>query len=254
VLRDVTEEIVLERLKDDMTHMLVHDLRSPLTVLDNSLLLMEEAFAEHNAELFTTLAELAQRGSDRLLAIVNDLLDVSELESGELELTSEAVDARTLLEETVAQISPLAASVDITFEMSVAADLPLLQVDLGVIRRVLDNLVDNAIKFAPDGSCVRLWARRDSERSPHYLLLGVSDEGPGIPPEEQHKLFDKFHRVASVQGRRAGTGLGLPFCKLAVEAHGGRIWVESPSEEVGPPEGGSTFLMTLPVAKASEVA
>ncbi len=256
VLRDVTEEIELGRLKDDMTYMLVHDLRSPLTVLGNSFTLMEEAFAEDDSELFKTFIDMAQRSSDRMLGLVNGLLDVSELESDEIDLSLEAVDPRTLLQETVTQLSPLAASAQITIEVSVAADLPPLHVDVGLIRRVLNNLIDNAIKFAPDGSWVRVWARPDPESARlevqpreirlHQLLIGVSDEGPGIPEEEQSKLFEKFHRVSSVTGRRSGSGLGLPFCKLAVEAHGGRIWVESPSGGIASTEVGSTFLMKLP--------
>jgi len=245
VLRDVTEEIELGRLKEDMTYMLVHDLRSPLTVLGNSLTLMEEAFAENDSQLFETFVAMAQRGSDRMLDLINGLLDVSELESDELELDCEAVEARALLQETVTQLSPLAASAQIKVEASTPEDLPPLYVDAGLIRRVLNNLVDNAIKFAPDGSHVRVWARLDPESAGRYILIGVSDEGPGIPMEEQHKLFEKFHRVSSVKGRRSGSGLGLPFCKLAVEAHGGRIWVKSPSNPP-PSDAGSTFLMTLP--------
>jgi len=254
VLRDVTEEIELGRLKDDMTYMLVHDLRSPLTVLGNSFTLMEDAFRDQDEELFKTFTGMAQRSSDRMLGLVNGLLDVSELESDEIELSCEAVDVRALLEETVTQLSPLAASADITIEVWAPADLPPLHVDLGLIRRVLNNLIDNAIKFTPDGRRVRVWARRASERESRQLLLGVSDEGPGIPEEEQHKLFEKFHRVSSVKGRRSGSGLGLPFCKLAVEAHGGRIWVESPSSEMASSEAGSTFLMQLPFVPADRSA
>ena len=108
---------------------------------------------------------------------------------------------------------------------------------------MLNNLLNNAIKFTPDGGRVRLWARLDPDHTPTAILIGVSDTGPGIPPEEQHVLFEKFQHVSSVTGRRAGTGLGLPFCKLAIEAHGGQIWVES---EVGK---GSTFLIRLPIVQ-----
>jgi signal transduction histidine kinase len=246
VIRDVTEEIELARLKDDMTHMLVHDLRSPLTVLDNSFFFIEDAFAERDSKLFSEFVAMAQRSNERMLTLVNDLLAVSELESDQLELALEVVDARSLLQETITQLAPLAASAQITLEISAAKDLPPLYVDPGLIRRVLNNLLDNAMKFTPDGGCVRVWARRDEETAADELFIGVSDEGPGIPAEEQHKLFEKFRRVRSVKGRRSGSGLGLPFCKLAVEAHGGRIWVESSASESGSAEAGSTFVMTLP--------
>ena len=96
-----------------------------------------------------------------------------------------------------------------------------MYIDPEIMDRVLHNLVDNALKFTPDGGKVQLWARLDSEHDPATMLVGVSDTGPGIPQEAQARLFRKFQQVVSNMGRRVGTGLGLPFCKLAVEAHGG---------------------------------
>ena len=254
VLRDVTEEIELERLKDDLTHMLVHDLRSPLTILSNGLTLMEEAFSDRDPELFSTVAEMAQQSSDRMLSLVNALLDVSALESGELTPECDIAHAKELLEEAAAGFLPLARSAGISVDVSVPERLPSLWVDAALIGRVLSNLVDNAIKFAPDGSRVVLWARPDPEDPLANVCLGVSDEGPGIRPEERGALFEKFHQVASVKGRRAGTGLGLPFCKLAVEAHGGRIWVESPSRTTNSGNVGSTFVMMLPTGPGKALA
>ena len=253
VLRDVTEQIELGRMKDDLTQMLVHDLRSPLTVLENSFLLMEEAFAENDAELFGTLTGMAQRSSDRMSNLVSSLLDVNRLESAELELTRVAVDVGKLLDETVTQLSPLAASAEIETEVTVAQDLPPLLVDAGLIRRVLSNLVDNSLKFTPTRGCIRVWARLDPDSRGRHLLIGVTDEGPGIPEEERQRVFEKFHQVPTVRGRRSGTGLGLHFCKLAVEAHGGRIWVENALSEAASEQVGTTFVMTLPTA-SSEVS
>jgi len=246
VFRDMTEEIELARLKDDMTHMLIHDLRSPLTVLKGSLHFMEAAFASQEAEKFNDLLKMARQSSERILRMVNELLDISKLESGQLPLHPEVVEVKALLEETVARLAPLANSAQITLEISAAPDLPPLYVDPNLIGRTLSNLVDNAIKFTPDGGYVRLWARPDPESASFRLLVGVTDTGPGIPAEAQPRLFEKFQQVASIAGRRPGTGLGLPFCKLAVEAHGGRIWVES---DVGK---GSTFIMTLPIFAATQ--
>jgi signal transduction histidine kinase len=138
-------------------------------------------------------------------------------------------------------MTPLAQQADITIDLVLGANLPPLQVDAKFVDRVIHNLLDNAIKFTPNGGHVQLWAKPDPENT-DALLLGVKDTGPGVPPKEQHRLFEKFQQVRSVSGRRVGTGLGLPFCKLAIEAHGGQIWVES---EVGK---GSTFIMRLPVA------
>jgi PAS domain S-box-containing protein len=242
LFRDITEEMKLARLREDMTHMLVHDLRSPLTVLGGSLEMLETALAGQKTENVELLLTMARRGNERMLRMINELLDISKLESGQLILHPEAVDVESLLKDMAIRIAPLATEVHITIETAAAPDLPPLYVDAGFISRVLHNLLDNAIKFTPDHGRVRLWARLDSERQ-DSMRIGVSDTGPGIPPEEQTRLFEKFQQAASVVGRRSGTGLGLPFCKLAVEAHGGQIWVES---EVGK---GSSFVMRLPIAK-----
>jgi signal transduction histidine kinase len=223
--------------------MLVHDLRSPLTVLNGSLEMMETVLASGEDDTIESLLQMAQRGTDRLLHMVNELLDISKLESGQLILRPENVRAESLLKDVAARLAPLAESSNITLEISVAPDLPQLYVDIEFIGRVLHNLLDNAIKFTPDDGLIRLWARLDPDRDPTAILIGVKDTGPGIPPEELPKLFEKFQQVRSVIGRRAGTGLGLPFCKLAVEAHDGQIWVES---EVGK---GSTFTMRLPIVE-----
>jgi signal transduction histidine kinase len=130
-------------------------------------------------------------------------------------------------------------------EMDLEPDLPLVTVDLHLMRRTLSNLVDNAIKFTPDGGRVRVWARRDEERASGAVLVGVTDSGPGISPERQEQLFDMYQGGGSTMGRRPGSGIGLAFCKLAVEAHGGRIWLES---ELGQ---GSTFLVTMAIAGES---
>lgn len=256
ILRDVTEEIELNRLKDDLTHMLVHDLRSPLTVLSNSLTLMGDAFTEGDPQLFGAVARIAKQTGERMLTLINALLDISELESNQLELMCEVVDVGSLLRESIAQFSPLAASAQVALETSIARDLPALYVDFSLVVRVLSNLLDNAIKFSPDGGRVRVWARAGGESAPDHMLIGVSDEGPGIPQEEQDRVFEKFYRGSSVRASRSGSGLGLAFCKLAVEAHGGKIWVESPSDKastakMGP---GSTFVIALPILPTCPVA
>ncbi len=247
IFRDISEEVELARLRDELTHMLVHDLRSPLAILKGSLALIETAFADCNEEEFGLLLGMAQRNSERMLGMVNELLEISKLESGELKLHPEAVEVGTLLEDTAARHAVLAAQCQITLEIAASSDLPAVYVDLSLITRVLNNLLDNAIKFTPDGGHVRLWATLDPELSAKRVLVGMSDTGPGIPSEALPQVFEKFQQIESVRGRRAGTGLGLPFCKLVVEAHDGRIWVESE------PTKGSTFLMTLPLPPKHEV-
>jgi NtrC-family two-component system sensor histidine kinase KinB len=242
--RDMTEEMELGRLRDDMTEMLVHDLRSPLTAVMGSLALMREVFDDGDREGFERLQLMAQHSSDRILRIVNQLLDISRLESGQLPLEREQLGIATLLEEVARRFEPLTEEADIETTVEAAPGLPTVHADRSLINRVLDNLLDNAIKFTPDGGQVRLWACEDRGRAPGGLLIGVTDSGRGIPQEAQARLFSKFQQVSSVEGRRRGTGLGLAFCRLAVEAHGGQIWVESELDK------GSTFLFTLPIVKA----
>ncbi len=129
-------------------------------------------------------------------------------------------------------------SLDLMFEPG----LPLVSVDLHLMRRALSNLIDNAIKFTPERGHVRVWARRGGKQAPGAVLVGVSDSGPGIPPEDQERLFQMYERTGSGARRKPGSGVGLAFCKLAVEAHGERIWVESV------PGKGSSFLLTMTIA------
>jgi PAS domain S-box-containing protein len=243
VLRDISEEIELANLRDDMMHMLVHDLRSPLSVVRSGLDLMGRAFESQSEENFGTLLDIGRQNADRMLGMVNELLDIGKMESGQLPVHPEHVEAGALLREVVERLAPLAREAEISVHVTVEDELPTLHVDRALMARVINNLLDNAIKFTPDGGRIEMWARSDAEISSEYVLVGVSDSGPGIPPEAQARLFKKFQQVISNEGRRTGTGLGLPFCKLAVEAHGGRIWAESKVGE------GSTFTMVLPVVR-----
>jgi len=238
IFRDITEEQQLAKFREDLTNMLVHDLRSPLTVIMGTLTLMERA----NSEDFARLRTMAQHSSERILKMVNELLDISKLESGQLVLHPTNIDVAALLNEVSARFAPLATEAAITLESDVAPGLPAISADSEILQRVLSNLVDNAIKFTPDGGCIRLVARCEAPDGPNALLLSVSDSGPGIPLEVQGRLFEKFKQAGNTPGRRRGTGLGLAFCKLAAEAHGGRIWVEST------PGHGATFTIALPLA------
>jgi len=242
VFRDMTEEMELMRLRDDMTEMLVHDLRSPLTAVMGSVDLMQMFFENRDQDGFERLRLMAEHNIDRIMRIVNQLLDISRLESEQLPLKLEPLDVRALFEDAKMRFAPLATETQITLSTEVAPGAPSVYADLALITRVVDNLLDNALKFTPDGGDVQLWARGDSERDPKEIWVGVSDTGPGISTEAQSRLFTKFQQIVSAEGRRGGTGLGLAFCRLAVEAHGGRIWVES---DVG---AGSNFILALPVA------
>lgn len=241
VFRDVTEEMKLDLLREDMMHTLVHDLRSPLAVLKGSLEVVNLAVEEGNAGNLDKLLGLSQVSTDRMLRLVNNLLDVGRLEDGRLILHRSRIQVKPLLRNAVEQISPAASRAGIKIGLFLEDELPSIYVDVDYMERVLNNLLDNAVKFTPDGGVIDVWSRKGDGALSNSILIGVRDSGPGIPEELQSHLFTKYHQSDGVKGRRTGSGLGLHFCKLTVEAHGGAIWVESSHGE------GSTFTFSLPL-------
>jgi signal transduction histidine kinase len=242
VFRDLTEELELARLREDMIDMLVHDLRSPLSLVMASLSMLQEPKTLDDGEQVGRLLSIAQRSSDRVLSLIDQLLDISQLERGQLPLNLEPTPVDGMLRETVSRHLPVAVSSGISLRSRVEDGLPVVLADRALVLRVLSNLVDNALKFTPDGGEVTVWAEPDGEDPSGRVKIAVQDNGPGIPHEAWSQLFEKFQQVPNIRGRRRGTGLGLPLCRLVVEAHGGEIWVDSRVGE------GSTFLFTLPVS------
>jgi NtrC-family two-component system sensor histidine kinase KinB len=243
VFRDLTEEHALGQLREELTRMLLHDLRSPLTVVISSLQFLEVELSGEGPNTTGEIVTVAQHSGEHVLRLIDGLLDISRLESGQMVVEKTILAISPLLEEIAARVGPLADRANIDLQVTVEPGLPLLDGSQILLDRVVHNLLDNAIKFTPDGGQVHLWARRESQDDPSAVLLGVTDTGPGIPPASQPLLFQKYQRVPDIRGRRQGLGLGLAFCRLAVEAHGGEIWVTS---KVGQ---GSTFALRLPAAK-----
>ncbi|MEJ2748851.1 MAG: ATP-binding protein [Anaerolineae bacterium] len=243
IFRDITEETELAQSREETIHMLVHDLRSPLSVTLGSLETIHAWLKMGRTDDVQKLLDLAHDGGQRMLQILNNLLDSYKFENGSVRLNIEPLPVMAWLTEVQAQFAPAAANAGLTITVEVEPDLPLVGGDREHMIRVLSNLVDNAVKFTPDGGHINLWASLIVDDGMNSVLVGVSDTGLGIPPEAQERLFVKFQQNANARGRRQGTGLGLTYCKLVVEAHNGRIWVESE----GVPGKGSTFLMVLPV-------
>jgi PAS domain S-box-containing protein len=241
VFRDVTEEMELDLLREDMMHTLVHDLRSPLAVLKGSLEVVNLAIEEGNAGNLDKLLGLSQVSTDRMLRLVNNLLDVGRLEEGRVILHRTRIQVKAVLKNAVDQIAPAASRVGIKINLFIEEEVPSIYVDVDFMERVFNNLLDNAVKFTPDGGVIDVWSRVDEDVASKSLLVGVRDNGPGMSDEARAQLFTKYHQSDSVKGRRAGSGLGLHYCKLAVDAHGGEIWVESIPGE------GSTFYVRLPM-------
>jgi PAS domain S-box-containing protein len=234
VLRDVTQERAIERLRSDLTHTMVHDLRNPLTAILGTLDLLQGSgsLSGHQHEII----RVARSGAQIMVNLVNAILDVSQLESGRMPLEREPLSLLPLVAETLDLHGPLARDRRLLLLSDVPAAHPPVWADSRLVSRILQNLVGNSIKFAAEGGSIRVSALPDSAS---MLRVAVSDDGPGISTELRERLFQKF-ATGDVKGR--GTGLGLAFCRLAVEAHGGRIWVDSQ------PGQGSTFSFTLPVS------
>jgi PAS domain S-box-containing protein len=250
VFVDVTEEHELAQSRADLSSMIVHDLRSPLTAINASFTLINALADEENNALHKTMrqtTDTAARAVRKLLNLVNSLLDISKLEHGMMTLEREAADARHLALAVIKELEPIAQEMEIHLTSTINTDIPPLDIDAEKIERVLLNLVDNAIKFTPaDGKVIiRATPEPDNLTSDIQLIrLQVIDTGAGIPDEYKTVLFDRYQQISGRKGRRRGTGLGLAFCRLAVEAHGGRIWIEDN------PDGGSIFNFTLPALTA----
>jgi NtrC-family two-component system sensor histidine kinase KinB len=237
IMRDISERKNLDRLREDMTAMIYHDLRSPLANIVSSLEIMSsQESLEKDSTLFSLL-KIALRSTERIRRLTESLLDINRLEAGQVISNLHPVSLFSLVEESIDVVLPTVKSKEIELLVQVSPDLPYVLVDADMIRRVLINLFENAIKFTP--SKEKIWVNGWLEAG--FVRLSVKDSGPGIASADQDRIFEKFTRLEQANGLR-GLGLGLAFCRLAVTGHGGRIWVES---EMGK---GSSFIFTLPVA------
>jgi signal transduction histidine kinase len=227
----------LEKLRNDLMNMIVHDLRTPLTSVITGIQTLDMVGDLNDDQ--RQLLGIAVSGGETLLGMINDLLDVEKLESGSMRLDYATLSAADLVASAVSQVASLAASKQLTLVHHLAADLPPLRGDANKLRRTLVNLLGNAIKFTPSGGMVTVGVKHSGYA--RAIEFSVSDTGEGIPAEAFGRIFEKFGQVESRQGERVmTTGLGLSFCKLAVEAHGGKVGVESL------PGQGSTFRFTIP--------
>jgi len=235
-LRAAHEELqALERMRDDLTHMIVHDLRTPLTSIASGLRTLKAVARLDDQE--QALLDVAIEGGNTLLSMINDLLDISKMEAGALQLRLQKVAPAELIREACQQVELLAQQKGQTLVAEPEGDLPAVYADHDLARRALVNLLGNAVKFTPSGGAVTVSAAVAGDDE---VVFSVADTGIGIPEDARERIFDKFGQIESRKtGGRSSTGLGLTLCKLAVEAHGGRIWVDSE------PGVGSTFSFTL---------
>jgi signal transduction histidine kinase len=235
VLRDVTEERQLEHLREDLTHTLVHDLRNPLGNIRTSLDILAAEFPIPQETYPFELLNIARNCATRMLDLVNAILDVSHFEDRQMPLNRQRISLYESILEALLLQTPIAQEKGILLQTDLAESAPPVWADKVLVRRVLQNLIGNAIKFTHPGGLVGI----RTEQVGNELRFSVQDNGPGVAPEIQDRLFQKFV-TGRVEGH--GSGLGLAFCRLVIEAHGGQIGVLST------PGKGSTFVFTLPIA------
>jgi signal transduction histidine kinase len=227
-----------DRYKDEFLSVISHELRTPLNfIMGFGSILEDEVAGPLNAQQHEHVGRILT-GAERMLGLVNDLLDFAKIQAGKLELAREPQLYAPLVEEAIGALAPLANRKGVRLAAQVVVERPL-EVDGKRVIQVLTNLVGNAIKFTPEGGTVTLRALEDGPR----ILTQVIDTGPGIPPEQLAKLFGRFQQLDMSKTRQVGgTGLGLSIAKALVESHGGEIGVLSE------PGLGSTFWFTLPAA------
>lgn len=233
---DITERQKIEQMKNEFIGVVSHELRTPLTSLQLSLGLVKTGIYHQKPEKFQRMIEIALIDTARLANLVNDILDLERLESGQRILEKSSCQVEQLLKQSVDTVQTLAIQSEISFQIQ-ATDA-VIWADFNAIIQTLTNLLSNAIKFSPAHSTITLKAESQIDQ----VLFQVSDQGRGIPVDKLETIFGRFQQVDASDSRdKGGTGLGLAICRTIIEQHGGTIWVES---TLG---AGSTFYFTLPL-------
>jgi signal transduction histidine kinase len=234
----------LDRLKSDFVSNVSHELRTPLTAIKGAVDLVLREVAGPLTEKQIHYLTRVQSNTQHLAVLINDVLDLSKIESGGMEVQLGRVAIDGLVHEVVETLRPIAVEKVIALEAAIPERSIFIWADRNKVNQVLMNLIGNAIKFTPVRGSVTISASRNGSDS---VQVSVSDSGPGILPAEREKIFAKFYQIAQVgEAKPKGTGLGLAICKALVELHGGRIWVESEVNR------GSTFYFTLPLTRSDE--
>lgn len=228
------------RARDDLMGIVAHDLRNPLSVVLMQAEVLREVHPNGDGQMDQAASAIVNSAT-RMNRLIQDLLDVSRIEAGGLSLQREPIDPATLLADAVASQRPLASSQQLDLRLDIQPALPTVEGDRDRLMQVLENLIGNAIKFSQAGGRITLGARTQ-DRSVRFW---VSDGGAGIRQEDLPRVFDRFYQAKEQRRTAHGTGLGLPIVKGIVEAHGGRVWIESTAGK------GTTVSFTIPVARAA---
>lgn len=229
---------ILDRMKSDFFSTMSHELRTPLSSIREGTNLLLEGIGGTVTDKQKKLLTIISRESNRLIGLVNSVLDLSKMEAGMMTYTFETASLTPLIDKAMLEIAPLVEAKKIGLQKKIDQNLPVLKIDPERMLQALRNLIGNAVKFTPDEGQVKVSARPVD----HGVEVSVVDTGPGIPSENLTKIFDKFQQAKpSGPFTTKGTGLGLAIVKHIISSHGGRIWAESE------PGRGSSFIFVLPV-------
>ncbi len=241
-LYDISELKRLEKVRRDFVANASHELRTPLTSIKGyTEMLMAE---DTDPDIRNQSIQVIYKNTDNIIKIVNDLLELAKVEEYSPAMNIQPVNAREALLEAWKECAPLAEKKGITLRDNLPEQCPPVMADFDQLAQVFRNLLENAAKYGPSGEPVEVFCSAEAD----HVTFGVSDTGPGIPKQDQQRIFERFFRVEKHRGKEAGsTGLGLAICRHIVRNHGGTIWVESPPKDK---PHGSTFFFTLPPAGA----
>lgn len=248
VLRDVTRERQAEEAKSKFIATISHELRTPMTSIKGYVELLAAGAVGKLTAQQRQFLEVVAANAERMVGLVNNLIAVSQVERGAIQIEAQAVDMREIIEEAVQAVRPQAAERQLDLVTNLPSGVCPVQGDSYFLRQIMDNLLSNALRYTPPKGRITIWTAEaqleDGQGAPQrYLVVNVRDTGVGIPAEEQGRIFEPFYRVENPLSLEAGgVGMGLAIVKRLVEAHGGRIWVESQ------PNAGSTFSFVIPAA------
>jgi PAS domain S-box-containing protein len=238
--RDIHERKELDSLRNDLTSMIYHDLRSPLANVVSSLEVLNTLLEEKD-EAIESVLQIASNSTERIQRLISSLLDVSRLETGQAIATQKGVSPKRLVQDALETITTSILTRRQKIVQNIEENLPNIWADEDMIRRVLINILENASKFTPTEGQISIGVKRDGD----FVQLWIGDNGMGIPPEEHERVFEKFARTKS-GAKVSGLGIGLAFCRLAVNGHGGKIWIDKNYTN------GTRFNINLPIEKEQE--
>lgn len=241
-LHDITEERLLAKYRQNITRMMVHDLRGPLGSVISGINFAISLITDHIDPTIGEVLNISLNNAQDLLELVENILDIYKLQAGQLPLKLGDTDLNSIVNAAHSALSASMQEAQIVFKRDISPTMPRLYVDSNIIRRVLINLLDNAVRYSPTGGEVLLIAKHTH----NSIEIQIADSGSGIPLAEQDRIFDEFHQIKDNAPKRGskGSGLGLTFCKLAIEAHGGTIQIAPQS-----PLSGACFVITLPLMR-----